>query len=84
MAFIKKLNIIPVNSDYNIFINYITGIFITFYINNILIIKPFYKNINKIKAVFNDKFRITDFGLYIYYLSIIITRDRFNRILYFK
>ena len=78
------LNIIPIDSDYNIFINYFTRTLITLYIDNILIISLFCKDINKVKAALNDKFYMTDFGPYTYYLSIIITRDRFNRILRLK
>ena len=76
--FIKEFNIILIDSDYNIFINYITGTLITLYIDNILITGPSRIDINKVKVAFNAKFYITDFGPYTYYLSIIITRDRPN------
>ena len=71
----------PIDSDYGIFINHITGTLIALYIDNILITSPSRKDISKVKAALNAKFRITDLGPYAYYLGITVTRDRPNRIL---
>ena len=72
---------VPVDLDYGIFINYTTGTLIALYVDDILITGPSQEDINKVKAALNTKFRMTDLGPCAYYLGMIVTRDRPNRIL---
>ena len=80
-AFLKELGMVPVDSDYGIFINHTTGTLIALYVDDILITGPSREDINKVKAALNAKFRMTDLGPCAYYLGMTVTRDRPNRIL---
>ena len=80
-AFMKELGIVPVDSDYGIFINHTTGTLIALYVDDILITGPSREDISKVKAALNAKFRMTDLGPCAYYLGMTVTRDRPNRIL---
>jgi hypothetical protein len=55
--------------------------YITVFVDNLLIIRPFKPNINTIKAQLAQRFYITDLGLCKYYLGIEIVRDRKNQVL---
>ena len=52
--------------------------------NNILIINLNRADIQRIKNTLNAKFYIIDLELYAYYLDIIVTRNRVNRIIYLE
>ena len=77
----KKIDFILINVDFNVFINLNINIIIAFYINDVFIINLFRFKIQRIKDVFNVKFKINDFDFYNYYLNITIIRDYINRIL---
>ena len=47
--------------------------------NNVLITNLNRANIQRIKNTLNAKFHIIDLRLYVYYLDIIVIRDRANR-----
>ena len=49
--------------------------------NNVLITNLNRANIQRIKNILNAKFHITDLELCVYYLDIIVTRNRANRII---
>ena len=49
--------------------------------NDVLIIDPFKINIQRIKNALYAKFKISDFDSCVYYLNIIISRDRVNQTL---
>ena len=77
----KELDLFSININYNIFLDLTIDIIIILYVDNILITNFDYKNIQYIKDILNEKFRIIDLKLYVFYLNIIITRDRINRII---
>ena len=70
-----------INTNFSVFTDSKTNIIIALYVNNILIINLFRPEIQRIKNILNIKFKISDLGLYSYYLSIIVIHDRVNRIL---
>ena len=80
----KKINFVFINVDFNVFIDSNIDIIIVFYINDIFIINSFRFEIQRIKNVFNIKFKMSDLDFCNYYLKIIIIRDRINRILRLK
>ena len=84
MNYINKIDLIFIDINFNIFIDFKFNIIIIFYINNIFITKSFNVDIQRIKNIFNIKFKINNLNFYNYYLNIIIIRDRINRIFYLK
>ena len=66
------------------FINLKKRIIITLYIDNILIINRNKVVIKRIKNVLNVKFYISNLRLYVFYLSIIVKRNRRNDIIRLK
>jgi len=54
------------------------------YINNFFIVKNFINNIKILKIIFNNQFKISDFGTYYFYLGMEIIRDRLWRVLKFS
>ena len=77
----KKIDLIFIDVDFNVFIDLNINIIIALYVNDVFIINSFRFEIQRIKNVFNIKFKMSDLDFYNYYLKIIITRDRINRIL---
>ena len=80
----KKLDLFFIDANYSVFINSRINIIITLYVNNVLIIKFNYIDIQRIKKALNIKFYIIDLRSYIYYLKIIIIRNYINRIIRLK
>jgi len=62
--------------DINIFIFIKKNIIIVIYINNFFIIRDFINNIKTLKIIFNNRFKILDFGIYYFYLNIEIIKNR--------
>ena len=56
----------------------------TFYVDNVLIISYNKVVIKRIKDVLNVKFHILNLKLYVFYLNIIVKRDRYNDIIRLK
>ena len=52
------------------------NIIIALYVNDILIINLSKIDIQRIKKILNDKFYMFDLRSYVYYLDIIVKRDR--------
>ena len=77
----EKIDLIFIDIDFNVFINLNIKIIIVFYVNDVFIINSSRSEIQRIKNVFNVKFKMSDFDFYNYYLKIIIIRDRVNQIL---
>ena len=77
----KKLGLLSIKSNNSIFIDSKKSTIIALYIDNILIINLSKAEIQRIKKGLNAKFHISNLKLYIYYLSIIIKRDRYSDIL---
>ena len=73
----KKLGLHLIKIDENIFINIKKDIIIALYINNILIINRNKSTIRRIKNDLNVKFHIFNLRSYVYYLDIIIKRNRY-------
>ena len=77
----KKIDFIFINIDFSVFIDLNIDIIIMLYVNNVLVIDSFRFKIQRIKNMFNIKFKMSDFDFYNYYLKIMKIRDRINRIL---
>ena len=56
----------------------------TLYVDNVLIINRNKIVIKRIKNVLNVKFYMLDLKLYVFYLSIIVKRNRYNNIIRLK
>ena len=72
----KKFELIFIESNESVFMNVKKNIIIALYVNDILIIDLSKIGIQRIKKALNDKFYMFDLGSYVYYLDIIIKRDR--------
>ena len=79
IAYLKELGFESIAANLSVFTNNTTIIVI--YMNDILLTSPDKAEIQRIKNKFYDKFEITNLEPYIYYLGIIVIRDRVNRIL---
>ena len=64
--------------------NFKKKIIITFYVDNVLIINRNKVVIKRIKNALNVKFHILNLKLYVFYLNIIVKRDRYNNIIRLK
>ena len=80
----KKIDLVFIDVDFNVFIDFIIDIIIALYIDNVLIINSFKTDIQRVKNALYIKFKMSDFGSYAYYLDIIIFHDHINRTLYLK
>ena len=78
-AFLKEQGFYPIVADYSVFSNDIT--IIAIYVDDILLVGPDKKEIQRIKDKLHEHFEITDLSECNYYLGITVTRDRVNRIL---
>ena len=72
----KKLELIPIESNESIFMNVKEGITVVLYVNDILIIDLSKIDIQRIKKALNDKFHMFDLGPCVYYLDMTVKRDR--------
>ena len=77
----KKLELIFIESNESVFMNVKKNITIVLYVNDILIIDLSKIGIQRIKKALNDKFHMFDLRPYVYYLGIIVKRDRIVDIL---
>ena len=59
-------------------------IIITLYVDNVLIINRNKVVIKRIKNALNVKFHILNLKSYVFYLNIIVKRDRYNNIIRLK
>ena len=66
------------------FINFKKKIIITFYVDNVLIINRNKIVIKRIKNALNVKFHILNLKLYVFYLSMIIKKNRYNNIIHLR
>ena len=82
--YIKDINLVFIDVDFNVFIDLIIDIIVALYVNDILIIDPFKTNIQRIKNALYAKFKMSDLDFCAYYLDIIVIRDRVNRTLRLK
>ena len=73
-AYFKTLSFEPLTANNCIFYNS-KGIYITVFVNNLLIVGLSKANISIIKAKLSKRFYITDLGPYKYYLKIKVTKD---------
>jgi hypothetical protein len=71
VEFLKELSFLLLNTDYSVF--YKKGVIIAIYINNLLIIKRNYKEINLLKEALSKQFQISDLSIVSYYLKMTIT-----------
>ena len=66
------------------FINFKKKIIITLYVDNILIINRNKVVIKRIKNALNVKFHISNLKLYVFYLNMIVKKNRYNNIIRLK
>ena len=79
--YIKNIDLILIDVDFNVFIDFIIDIIIALYVNDIFIIDSFKANIQRVKNTLYTKFKMNDFDPCAYYLDIIIIHDHINRTL---
>ena len=77
----QEIGLISINTNFSVFIDPTTDIIVILYINDILITDSSRSEIQKTKNTLNAKFKISDLGLYSYYLDMTVTRNHINRIL---
>ena len=82
--YIKKFELIFIESNEIVFMNVKKNITIILYMNDILIIDLSKIDIQRIKKTLNNKFYMSDLRSYVYYLDIIVKRDRVVDILRLK
>ena len=82
--YIKKIDLIFIDADFNVFIDFIIDIIVALYVDDVLIIDPFKANIQRVKNALYAKFKMSDLGSCVYYLNIIIFHNRLNRTLRLK
>ena len=80
----KKLDFNFIESNDNVFINLKKEIIMTFYVDNVLIINRNKIIIKRIKNALNVKFYISNLKLCVFYLNIIVKRNRYNDIIRLK
>ena len=81
-AFLQKINLIPLKSDYAVFVNHNRSLFIAVYVDDILIFGKNRNEIQKVKNVLQQNFDMTDMGKAHIYLGMQITRDRLQNTIY--
>ena len=74
--YIKKFELIFIESNESVFMNVKKNIIVALYVNDILIIDLSKIDIQRIKKALNNKFYIFDLKPYIYYLDMIVKRNR--------
>ena len=79
--FLQSFDFKNIDADYNVFINYEIKVIIEVYINDLLIIEQFKKEIIKLKSTFKKQFYMKNMNSCNYWLKFKITRDRTRRIL---
>ena len=84
MIYIKKFDLNFIELNDNVFINLKKRIIITFYIDDILIINRNKVVIKRIKNVLNVKFHMLNLRLCVFYLNMIVKKDRYNDIIRLK
>ena len=72
----KKFELVFIESNESVFMNVKKGITVALYINDVLIINLSKIDIQRIKKALNDKFHMFDLRPCVYYLDIIVKRDR--------
>ena len=72
----KKLELISIESNESVFMNVKENITIVLYMNDILITDLSKIDIQRIKKALNGKFHMFDLGSCVYYLDMIVKRDR--------
>jgi hypothetical protein len=77
--FLIELGFDPVGANHSVFTN--SRIFVTVYVDDLLIIGPDKAKIQELKNLLLAQFSMVDLGPVAYYLGMSITQDRKNRIL---
>ena len=80
----KKFDLNFIESNDNVFMNFKKEIIITLYVDNVLIINRNKIVIKQIKDALNVKFHMLNLRLCVFYLGIIIKRNRYNNIIRLK
>ena len=74
--YIKKLELILIESNESVFMNVKKGITVALYVNDILITDLSKIGIQRIKKALNGKFHMSDLGPCVYYLDMTVKRNR--------
>ena len=72
----KKLELVFIESNKSVFMNVKKDITVILYVNDVLIIDLSKIGIQRIKKALNDKFYMFDLGSCVYYLNMIVKRNR--------
>ena len=78
--FFQFLDFEIIEIDYSVFINYEIKIIIEIYVNDLLIVEQFKKEIVKLKTTFKKRFHMKNISFYNYWLRLKIIRNRARRI----
>lgn len=81
-AFLQKCNLVPLRSDYAVFVNHDRTLFLAVYVDDILIFGKNHKAIDELKASLKRKFEMTDMGPAHMYLGMQITHNRQTNTIY--
>lgn len=78
-TFLTSLGYAPLDSDFNVFSKH--GTFLAIYVDDLIITGSSSNQITTLKHALSDRFHMANLGPCIYYLGMVISRDRPNRIL---
>ena len=76
-----EIGLVPIDTDFSVFIDPKSGTIVARYMDDILITGPSRADIQRIKDTLHAKFKMSDLGPCSYYLGMTVTRDRSNRTL---
>ena len=79
--YIKEISLVPIDADFSVFTDTETGTIVALYVDDVIVTGPSRPDIQRIKDALNTKFQMSDLEPCSYYLGMIVTRDRANRIL---
>ena len=74
-SFLEEFDLVRLESDHCIFINWDTGIIIAIYVNDLLLVGPTAESLQDLKDKLENQFKMTDMGLAEYYLGIEISQQ---------
>ena len=80
-AHMNEQRLLPIDADYSVFSDPSSGTFVALYVDDVLVTGPNRAEIQRIKDTLKVRFHMTDLGPCAYYLGMIVTRDRANRMI---
>jgi len=80
-TFLTSIDYERIHADHSVFVH-VNGIIIAIYVDDLLLLGPDIKSIQKLKDQLNSCFRMKDLGPLAWYLGMQITRNRSKRIIW--